>query len=283
MKANVENLNLENNTVSRKKPFDTRVHEIDFVRGLLMMLVLLDHVLNRVMIHFKGWGPGFREIGLFVQNFYWNGALRNVVQPLCLIAFCLVSGLSTAFSKNNWKRNGLMIIVWALVLVFTCLFAPMMGFYPIYFNVIAVLAWSSLIYCFLQNKTWKSVLAYMLIFGLITFCVVIPIMDDLFIYPWNPWEINYSSQFADYFIPFLYKPVMFDQSDYMSLFPYICFFFLGALGATFIYKDKKSIVKKKFEWERPFCFVGRHSLIFYLAHQVVMMPIFMILDSFMKV
>ena len=282
--AKVINGNLNQvNTVSRPKAFDKRIHEIDFVRGLLMCLVLLDHILNNIMIYFKGWGPGFREVGLFVQDFYWNGALRSIIQPLCLMAFCLVSGISTAFSRNNWKRSGLMIIVWVAVMIVTSVFGPVFGFYPIYFNIIGVLAWSSLIYCFFQERSWKSSLGIALISMLVTLCVLNPILSDLFYNAWNPFEINYSSPYAEMFVPFVFKPMMFKQGDYMSLFPYMMFFFIGVIMTNFIYKDKKSHVKRRFEWERPFCFIGRHSLIIYLAHQVVLLPIFMILNIFLKV
>ena len=62
--------------------------------------------------------------------------------------------------------------------------------------------------------------------------------------------------------------------DYLSLFPYVIALFLGVIFARKFYKNKSSLTKKA-AWERPICFLGRHTLIIYVAHEVIFTLIFM--------
>lgn len=79
-------------------------------------------------------------------------------------------------------------------------------------------------------------------------------------------------------IPAIFKPNIF--GDWMPLFPFILFFMLGALLSYFVYRDKKeSFTSVKYNWEKPFCFLGRHTLIIYLSHIVVLLIIFAILNA----
>ena len=39
--------------------FEKRIHEIDFIRGLLMVLVVVDHIFNLLMSFNKGWAGDF--------------------------------------------------------------------------------------------------------------------------------------------------------------------------------------------------------------------------------
>lgn len=265
--------------MKNKKPgaFEKRVHEIDFARGILMILVLFDHFLNRIMLDFRDLGGGFTSLANFVTNWYWDTPLRYIVQPLALISFCFVSGISTGFSKNYWKRSIILVIFAVLLGFLSPLVGAFLGFGPIYFNIIGVLAICSITYCFVQKRSWKIILAMTLFFMLITLCVVVPILSDMYVKPWWPYEYNENSIFMGMFNPLLFKPAAgaITQSDYMPLFPYIVFFFVGVLVSTFFYKDKQSICPDlKRDWERPICFIGRHSLWFYIGHQIVLMPIF---------
>ena len=36
--------------------------------------------------------------------------------------------------------------------------------------------------------------------------------------------------------------------------------------------------KRKGNWEKPICFLGRHTLIIYIAHEVIFTIIFVLLD-----
>ena len=270
---------------SKRTPFETRIHEIDLWRGLLMCLVILDHLFNLLMSFNKGWaqvdaGNNIQPFYTIYQvaHFYWTNPARTVVRWLCLGGFCFVSGISSAFSRNNWKRAAQMIGLWFIIFAFSNILQGIKTTYNldlgirtfrVDFNIIGVLAWSTLIYCFVQDKSWK----WLLIVGVIG-SLIHPICVAL---SWTEWGQN------TYAIPF-WEPAktIADQADFMPLFPYLGFFFGGALLSKFTYSVSKQSYFKRYEWERPFCFVGRHSLIIYATHFVLLIGIFSLVGLFIK-
>ena len=277
-------------TVKRVSPFEKRIHEIDFIRGLLMVLVILDHLFNLLMSFNKGWAGDAHTQPFYtiyqVAQFYWTNPARTIVRWICLATFCFVSGISCAFSRNNWKRAGQMIGLWFFILVFSNIGQSLITKYNLNlgiasarvdFNIIGVLAWSTLIYCFVQDKSWKALLIVALIgLALQPMCVVLS---------WTDWGKDPNT----YAVPF-WRPTWdsvanygpYRQADFMPLFPYLSFFFAGAIVSKFTYSvDKKSYFKRH-EWERPVCFLGRHSLIVYISHFLILIGIFSLVGVFIK-
>lgn len=262
-------------SITRKpRAFDKRIHEIDLIRGFLIILVIMDHLFwcfksyNYSWYVASGYQNGFFEGMYKVFNFYWTSTAREVVRVFALFGFCFVSGVSSAFSKNNWIRAAEMLVVFAIVAVGSNLLdaSPLLNrqVTRIDFNVIGVLAWSTLFYCFTQNKTWRSILIGLLLSFLICWYVI-------------PWLEKTPLRGA--YAPPLWAPE--GQADYMPLFPYMTFFFMGALFSYFVYAPtRQSIVKVKGDWERPICFLGRHTLIIYLGHQFILTPLFLLLNVF---
>ena len=271
--------------VARKDPFTSRIHEIDFLRGLLMCLVIMDHIFNLLESFNHGWAhvPTGDNIEPFytiykVAQFYWNHPVRTVVRWLCLGSFCFLSGISCAFSKNNWKRAGQMIGLWFLIAVISNILQAIYSTYNldfgirtfrVEFNIIGVLAWSTLIYCFVQDKSWKWLMVVGII-GLLLhpICVLLSRTD---------WGQN------AYVLPLWRSSKgIADQADYMPLFPYLGFFFGGAIVSKFTYSVSKKSYFKRHEWERPICFIGRHSLIIYGTHFLLLIGLFSLVGLFIK-
>ena len=155
----------EEEVVIKRKPFETRIHEIDFFRGILICLVVMDHIFNFTMNFTSGWAGADHLQPYWAINqamhFYWDHPVRMVVRWLCLISFCFISGISCAFSKSNSKRAMQMVGIWALLFIVTNIirgalladnFDTSVTCFRIDFNVIGVLAWSTLLYCFFEKK-----------------------------------------------------------------------------------------------------------------------------------
>ncbi|HNX16196.1 MAG TPA: heparan-alpha-glucosaminide N-acetyltransferase domain-containing protein [Bacilli bacterium] len=286
---------LAKRTAEKQTTFDRRVHEIDLLRGLLIILVVVDHIFWNLK-HYGGiWyevSNDTNAVFRFFQDFfgwYWTSSARAVIQPLVLMAFCFISGISCAFSRNNWKRAIQTLIVWGLLAVTTNL-AQLLGFFPdqgtirIDFNIIGVLAVSTIIYCLVQNRSWKALAAGTLISFFLSW-FVIPSVASNFINYFGSSEIVHAGHVQtvpNFYFPFFWEPAeMFGgsrQADYVALFPYIMFFFGGSLVAYFLYRKKKKSLFPSGDWERPICFLGRHTFLIYVGHQMVLMGIFNIIN-----
>lgn len=277
-------LQQQNITRRRVSIFEKRIHEIDFIRGALIALVLFDHFMCDIMTYSPTWFDAtniqFFKFLSDVSYFYWTCLARDIIRFFALFGFAFISGVSCAFSRNNWVRAGQMLTVFAVIAVgsnvldATGLFGNIVM--RIDFNVIGVLAWSTLFYCFAQNKTWRSILvgaliAFFMFWIVVPYLAHIPGMTDTYYDP------NYIPSPTDAYAPPLWEPV--GQADWLPLFPYMCFFFLGALFSYFFYAKRRKSLLPRFNWERPICFIGRHSLLVYLGHQIILIPIFLLLTA----
>ena len=264
---------LEKENITRKPgAFEKRIHEIDFIRGFLIGLVVMDHIFCFLMMFSAGW-KGCE--GLYKACcFYWTHDARGIVRFFALIGFCFVSGVSTAFSKNNWIRAGQMVAFAFLLAIVTNVMTVFLA-KPLHldtlsidFNVIAVLGWSTLFYCFFQKGGWKMVLAGALIMFLLSW----------FLYPHFMEYIEAKN--IKVVIPPLVRPD--NNADWLPFFPFVFFFFAGALFSyAFYLPQRQSLIKRRFNWERPLCFMGRHSLIIYATHVIVIIGIISLINVFL--
>lgn len=280
----------------KRGPFEKRIHEIDFLRGLLILIVILDHIFYNLGYYAAPERWNISWMYGFFRQWYWFGDARQIIQPMALLAFCFISGVSSAFSRNNWRRAIEMVIVWLIIASVAALITLLIdnkvitflgsGSLRIDFNIIGVLAVSTLIYCFIQKRTWKILLAGTLIAILLS-SYFIPAFAKGMINcfgalsgkntPDRATSMVYPYGTPSVYMPFFWEPAR--QSDYVPLFPFVAFFILGALVSYFVYREKKqSIIKHKGEWERPICFVGRHTLVIYLTHELILMGLFALIN-----
>ena len=282
----MENTEVINQPKVKKDLFMKRIHEVDFVRGLLIIIVVLDHLFWNLK-YYGGMWWGEDSWVYIAFNFYWTSTARSIIQPLALMAFCFVSGISCAFSKNNWKRAIEMVIFWLIITIGSNVLQAIFNANSmditvrVDINIIGVLALSTLCYCFVQKKSWRALLAC--IVGGLTICYFIsPMLRESLLLHFGGYTntrpgINYGENGTpNFFMPLFWEyPV---QADFVPLFPFIIVFFFGAFVSYFVYKDKRqSVFPNRHEWERPVCFVGRHTLVIYLAHFIIMRGIFMII------
>lgn len=242
--------------------FKTRIHELDFFRGVLICLVILDHLLGLINLYI------FHNDQAFL-NWYLTSQFRNVMRQIVLFSFMFVCGISCYLSRNNLKRGLLLLLLSIGITLITHLLQLMPLFngriLAIDINIIGVIAISILLYVIFENRSNKDLLIVIAILVLFYFFILITLRNI------NGGEYN----------PFLsvlyYKGNPIKEKfvgDYLPLFPYVIFLFFGVLFARMFLKNKQSYFKRR-NFERPICFLGRHTLIFYIAHEVVLTLIFM--------
>jgi uncharacterized membrane protein len=301
---------MQNTQAKKVSLFEKRIVEIDFFRGFLILLVVMDHLFYN-----------FYHLDPSLSFFHWyvKSTARSIIQPMALMSFCFVSGVSCAFSKNNWKRAIECLVLWFIIALGSNIIQILanngifsLGTDPSFridFNIIGVLGFSMLIYCFIQKKSWRMLIAFILISFLISTYFIPALRVNLVkwcgyeYYPnltntnfWDPLGLsteqiiknypinnrpgcNYYEGTPNFYMPLFWEPS--GQADYVPLFPYIIFFLCGTLFSYFIYKDKKkSIFKHKYSWQKPICFLGRHTLLIYLGQLVVLMGLFEIIKIF---
>ncbi|MCL2861756.1 MAG: DUF1624 domain-containing protein [Firmicutes bacterium] len=97
-----------------KKKHSDRIWEIDFLRGLCILLVIMDHLFFNFTVFdnfARGLATNFNEVHspffdamIDFAFIYRRHTIQTAVRFAVVFVFILVSGVSCAFSKNNGKR-----------------------------------------------------------------------------------------------------------------------------------------------------------------------------------
>ena len=245
--------------MSGKKLAKDRAWELDFLRGIALVMMLFMHT---------SWDFRY-EFGVDIFSYLEADWFWSFVHPVIVVLFVGVSGICSTFSRSNVKR-GLKILAATLVLNIGTLIIYKVTGIPclIIFNVLSVLTCGIFLYAliaFIEKKTNANPNVANVIMGLIGLYIVIVGCN-----------IHYMDNASD---SLFFLPVGFDiagtppMADYMPLFPWLGVFLLGCVIGRTCYKDKKTLFAGKGKVmsavARPVEFIGRHSLIIYLAHQPV--------------
>lgn len=227
------------NTVKKE-----RIWEIDFLRGILILIMIYMHIIFDLQYYY-GMKLNY-EGGI-------HGVIVNVAGPL----FIMVSGISTAFSRNSARRGLLILSVALSITLVTFIFSPEVA---IVFGILHFFGTCMIISPILKKlpTIWLFVLSAL-------------IGCTAFIIPNIKVEHNYLFMFGLYNSDFR-------SGDYYPLFPYLWAFLFGMGLSRILYKEKKSIIP--FRMKSTFVnFIGRKSLYIYVVHQPL---ILIILNFIMK-
>lgn len=232
-----------------------RIHLLDAVRGLAVLLMVVFHV-------FFTFGK------IFGFPFFQEGYLtaRSFASPVISTLFIFSCAYSCLLSKNNLRR-GLIILAVALGMsVVTVFLLPLIGINGegIRFGILHFLAVAVLISPLLL-KLVRKIPAYVTIplFILLAFGTRDLMNDGFFSLP-----VTDPIQGANLLFPFGIYHGDFYSADYYPLLPWILVFGIGCALAVRFPPDKLPdfCFRKKCP---PLEFLGRHALIIYIVHQPV--------------
>lgn len=330
---NLRPLDAQNDIETKKKRF----WELDFIRGLCVILMIFDHIMFSVRFIFKDLGASMgTDIWTSMADWislngegYWHSPLRIYVRLLTLFGFFFVCGVSCSLSKSNIKRGIMCFLVGCGITFFTVMADKIMNLgCSIYFGVLHMLGLSIIIYGLIdllakylskaifwvvervrEHKAVKSgefipvsqktrdltdkALGYLaptvgLIMLILFFCLWGGFNESGEIVGYTVIDDPSASIFASLFVPMKYGSQIIDGvkvaytvggADEWQIIPWGMIVLLGGFVGKGIYRSKSKYYLERFDgvWNKPVCFVGKHAIVFYVLHQVVIFIILYII------
>lgn len=228
-----------------------RINYIDELRGLLMILVILYHLLYDLALIFR----------------YHDAAqlLRNVQpwQPVLPLGFILISGISFQLGSKNLLRGFKLL---AVALAMTAVTALVMPSQIIIFGIIALLA-VSIIICSLTDKFIEKIPTAA---GLLVCAVLFAATYNV---QWHSVGVGaFSFELPEWLfrtdltMMFGLRTRGFYSSDYTPMLPWFFAFVFGVFLGRYVKNSPEFLCRKHIP---PLAFIGRHTLIIYLLHQPI--------------
>lgn len=240
-----------------------RIPELDFLRGLAIVLMMGHHTIYDLRHIF----------GLNILAFQDTVWFMDWIRPVILLLFLTVSGVSSTFSRDNFKR-GLRLLAFAISFSLAMELVSYFGQMEmhVYFNVFHLLALGILFYSLVtrgekkqtqrEGKDWRSLL--LLVLGIIFLYLGSAVAKSPYL------EHDYLMFIG------LYSRDLPGMADYLPLFPWFGMFLIGAAIGRLFYRDRQSLLPQGWTkpltlWGRPLLFLGRHPLTVYVVHQPLLL------------
>lgn len=281
IKSYFENKKLQKHNVKR-------IWEIDFLRGLTILIIVIDHTFMMLSYYFiPAWygniitattaGERFCK---FAQTLFFSDG-REYLRLVFLIILFAICGISCSFSKNNLLRTFKLAMVSLAITIATYIAEYKCGvngcfttFGPLHFLTLCLFIWSFI--CLITNN--KPLLRLPISFTLsVTILLIYHLCPASTSTPsWLYFMLPRVTAAGKYI---LFYPISLSPGDIMPFIPWAAFFFYGTLIAPFMYPEKKTLLPRLDRaWNKPLCFLGRHSLIIYLLQTLVVGSILLIVS-----
>ncbi|MCQ2793576.1 MAG: DUF1624 domain-containing protein [Bacilli bacterium] len=311
-----------------------RIWEIDFLRGVAIWGMIIDHYIydfyellpNLFKNYSSNPNTNFLSEMLKFGNAYWQNDFRIFVRLFGVFLFVFLCGISCKFSKNNFKRGlgilGLgLVVTAALGIVSVVMKDPSM---QIMLSTLTTIGLCILIYsgisvlfkklCGKNNWKWICLgitVACFAFWGILSSWNALNNLGYspeklasrfFYVFNNNGNDVGWvSSGFDSLTAENWWKPVLGLKgfgADWLGLFPYLGYIFLGGFVGETVYKDKKSLIKFFYPKEERklstsdylltrqgqinaklncklggFIYPGKHTLFVYIFHQ----PVFLII------
>ncbi len=224
-----------------------RIWEIDFFRAVAIILMVIFHTAYDLYF--------FTPVNIDITSgmWYWTGKTSALL-------FIFISGISSGFSRNSVKRGLRVLGAGMLVTAATWIF-----FRESYvrFGILHFLGVCMILFPVMKKANNILLLAV----SVITALAAIPLR-----------RISAGSALL---LPFGVRYEGFSSLDYYPLCPYMAVFILGVIAYKLYYYKRKSLFGFSYE-NRVILFLSRHSLLIYLLHQPVILPIVLLFNALIK-
>lgn len=224
---------------------NNRIWEIDALRGLCIPGMILIHLIYDVvnLYGFIDW-PYPEWYSLFKNNY---GAL-----------FILISGISVTLGRRSIRR-GLTVFGGGMLVT-----AVTVGMYLIGMADKGIIIYFGVLHCLGVCMMLWPVFRKLNVRWLVGIGAVLVILG---------WWLRTQVFGMPWLMPLGFVFHGFSSSDYFPLMPNLGYFLLGASFGKSVYADKKTLLPKV-NTQNPIvrflCWCGRHSLMIYLLHQLVL-------------
>ena len=236
-----------------KKNSIERFWEIDFLRGIAIIMMVLYHLLYN--LHY------FAHYNVNVYSGFWMYFARATAT---IFIFLVGVSISISFSRTKnfssdakearlflkYLRRGLKVFSWGLIITLVTWQFLREGF--VIFGILHLIGISIILaYPFLKLRYWN------LFIGL--FCIFLGAYLKGFV-------------FNFYWLSWLgFRPAQFYSVDYFPLLPWFGLVLIGIFFGNLLYPDYSREFQlanfSYFSVIKIFCFLGKHSLFIYLIHQ----------------
>ena len=273
------------NTKSQVKSPSQRIWEVDFLRGFLLLFVVLDHFMFNLWYFCSTAQTGvFKWLYAVSLAYYdastWLGYVQITTHNGFIMAFVFIAGISCNFTSSNLKRGVKLAVVAFLLSAITSAMAQVVHQpLEINFNVIHVLAVCCFVGYLLETLCKNCNAKQLVVCRVVQVVVAIALGIVGYYFHVNPIEdggllvviVNCGNS------------VKFSPADYLPLLPALSFYIVGARVGAKIYSKKQSLLGDMPKLATLFCKMGQQSLLVYITSQAVMFGFFYLFTQLLPI
>lgn len=247
----------------------TRIWELDFLRGICVLLMVWDHFMYDIVDIFgETWiTTGNQSVINFVKfaEAYEEGVLREIFHPVIYIMFFVICGISCSFSRSNLKRGIEALTLAFGITIVTAFMGTIIRFGVLHMLGVAILLWW-IIDCICRHNRYITAAVS---FGI---GIIVLLLNQYFMT--YPPKTNSDLAFIGFFFDNIKKP-LYESADYFPIFPNVGYMLIGAGFGVILYDKRRSLLPQldKYGWYKPISFWGRIALWVYVLHQIVVVII----------